>query len=79
MRRKSKERIFGTKILVRITKSMEEFCVRSCRARLDAEQKPSKNFASQNSCQESENPLRDFRFHVFGNANEKNVKIFEKK
>jgi hypothetical protein len=42
-----------------------------CRARLDAEKKPSENFALQNSRQESTNPRMDLWFHVFGNAKQK--------
>jgi len=48
---------------------MKVLCGRSQMLRMDAEKKQSKNFALQNSCQESTNPRMDLWFHVFGNAN----------
>ena len=44
---------------------------------MDAAVKDSKNFASQNSCQESGNPWMDFRFHIFSNPIRKEV-IYER-
>jgi len=41
--------------------------------------KAKREFCLQNSRQESENPRKDFRFHVFGNAKAKKIRILQKK
>ena len=44
----------------------------------DVAAQQSENFAVQNSRQESENPGKDFRFHIFGNAEWKKSENYKK-